>query len=91
MGERRRRRRTNTGSLFRFPTSTAHSSRVPRRELPEVKAQIIEGPLIYSSALSLIGGVHVGARALLDINLNGVAISLDYPSGGGGGAIFSFK
>jgi hypothetical protein len=30
-----------------------------------------------SSAFSLIGGVHIGARALLYIHL---AISLDYPS-----------
>jgi hypothetical protein len=37
--KRRRRRRTSIGSLFRFPTSTAHSSRVPRLEQPEVKAQ----------------------------------------------------
>jgi hypothetical protein len=30
----------------------------------------VEGPLeLHSSALSLIGGVHIGARALLDINL----------------------
>ncbi len=30
----------------------------------------IEGPLSYcSSALSLIAGVHIGARALIDINL----------------------
>ncbi len=28
----------STGSLFRYPTSIAHSSRVPRREQPEVKA-----------------------------------------------------
>jgi hypothetical protein len=30
----------------------------------------VEGPLRYgSSEISLIGGVHIGARALLDINL----------------------
>ncbi len=32
-----------------------------------IKRNYLEGPL--SSALSFIGGVHIGARALLDINL----------------------
>ncbi len=41
------------------------------------------GPWV-SSALSLIGGVHIGARALLVLNLYGLAISIAYPSGGGG-------
>ncbi len=36
---------------------------------------------------SFIGGVHIGARALLDINLYGLAISLAYPSGSIGGSV----
>jgi hypothetical protein len=35
----------------------------------------------------LIGGVHIGARALLDINLIWLAISLAHPSGEEGGDI----
>jgi hypothetical protein len=43
----------------------------------------LEGPL--SSALSVIGGVHIGAKALHVLNLIWLALSLSYPSGEEGG------
>ncbi len=54
---------------------------------------IEEGPLSYcSSALSLIGGVHIGARALLDINLIWFGyIACLSQWGEGGGGFYSFK
>jgi hypothetical protein len=51
----------------------------------------IEGPLSYSSsALSIIGAVHIGARVLLDINLKwfGYIANLSL---WGGGVFYSFK
>jgi hypothetical protein len=36
---------------------------------------------VISSALSFIGGVHIGTRALFDINFIWFAISLANPSG----------
>ncbi len=44
----------------------------------------LEGPLV-SSVLKFIEGVHIGARALHFLTLNGLAISLAYPSGEEGG------
>jgi hypothetical protein len=47
---------------------------------------LYRGPV--SSALSLIGGVHIGARArCFTFNLYGLAILLAYPSGEEGGIL----
>ncbi len=50
----------------------------------------LDGPLSYSSALSLQGEVHVGARALLDINLIWYRFSyIAHLSQWGGGGCFT--
>jgi hypothetical protein len=41
-----------------------------------------------NSALSLIGGVHIGARALIDINLTGFAYIARLSHWGGGGYFY---
>jgi hypothetical protein len=43
-----------------------------------------------SSALSIIGGLHIGTRALLDINLIWVAYIARLFQWGGGGVFYSF-
>ncbi len=47
----------------------------------------LEGPLSEFSTFFFIGGVHIGARAVVDINLICLAISLAYPKNGVEGGI----